>query len=414
LTSDSSRSDGSAAGIEDRTATPVRVFISYAWEDDEYRLWVERLAVTLRTMGVDARLDIWHLEDGITIAEFMSREVRAADKVLVLCSPKYRGKVHAMEDGAKISGAGWESMLISSGLFAGSLERDRVVTALARGKWAEAAPSFLQGQVYTDLTDEAQLGRRLGDLLRRLTGKRTQAPPLGPMATNLERAPATPLLTGPIETSTLATEGPKPMASKGRFAFVVLAFAAATMLVGRAIASSRGDFAPRVLTEEFLPTILELCRTADDLETAADHYLGQPPATSEVFDEQLKDVRHALCRYNEARANLRMNHDRFEEVIRNATGSQEALAHAARSLLDNDAAEFKTFDPPDLPVELKTPERGKDELRIALARSYGSLLAAWRDNRVQLKAQLLKLRGGINRFEQELLSSASQRAPTCH
>ena len=66
----------------------MRVFISYAWENDEYRTLVKRLATRLRRDGIDARLDAWHLE-GLTIPEFMSREVRNADKVVVVCSPQY-------------------------------------------------------------------------------------------------------------------------------------------------------------------------------------------------------------------------------------------------------------------------------------------------------------------------------------
>jgi hypothetical protein len=40
---------------------PIRVFISYAWEHDKYRDWVAQLAAQLRTDGIDARLDRWHL-----------------------------------------------------------------------------------------------------------------------------------------------------------------------------------------------------------------------------------------------------------------------------------------------------------------------------------------------------------------
>ncbi|MCH7622876.1 MAG: toll/interleukin-1 receptor domain-containing protein [Nitrospinae bacterium] len=100
------------------TNVPVRVFISYAWEDEEYREWVAQLASQLRGDGVDARLDRWHLQRGQTIPEFMNSEVRLADKVLVLCSPKYQEKVHAMEDGGPSTGVGWESMLLSSAMFA--------------------------------------------------------------------------------------------------------------------------------------------------------------------------------------------------------------------------------------------------------------------------------------------------------
>lgn len=65
-----------------------RVFVSYAWEDDEYRVWVERLATRLTQDGIDARLDAWHCRNQ-TIPEFMNSEARNADKVLIVwCGPQ--------------------------------------------------------------------------------------------------------------------------------------------------------------------------------------------------------------------------------------------------------------------------------------------------------------------------------------
>ena len=69
----------------------------------------EGVATRLREDGVEARLDDWHLPNNGNIAEFMNREVREADWVLVLCSPGYQHKVRATEDGERVSGVGWES-----------------------------------------------------------------------------------------------------------------------------------------------------------------------------------------------------------------------------------------------------------------------------------------------------------------
>ena len=117
--------------------------------------WVAQLAAQLRQDGVDARLDRWHLQRGQTIPEFMNSEVRSADKVLVLCSPKYREKVHAMEDGGPSTGSGWESMLLSSAMFTQDA-RSKVVVALARGQWQESAPDYLLALPYDDLTQAGE------------------------------------------------------------------------------------------------------------------------------------------------------------------------------------------------------------------------------------------------------------------
>lgn len=69
-------------------ARPKRVFLSYAWESDEFRLWAKRLAIRLREDGVNARLDEWHLPNNGNIAEFMNREVREADWVSPSSAPR--------------------------------------------------------------------------------------------------------------------------------------------------------------------------------------------------------------------------------------------------------------------------------------------------------------------------------------
>ena len=193
------------------TQIPVRVFISYAWEDGEdgeYRYWVARLAAQLRNDGVDARLDRWHLQSGQTIPDFMDSEIRQADKVLVLCSPKYQEKVHAMQAGGPSTGSGWESMLLSSAMFAQGA-RSKVVVALAKENWLTSAPSYLQGFVYDDLThtDETKLRRAYTSLRLRLTGKTEVAPPVNPH--EISAPDSTPPLFGKHSSDTLATDKSK-------------------------------------------------------------------------------------------------------------------------------------------------------------------------------------------------------------
>ena len=179
------------------TNAPVRVFISYAWEDDDYRQWVAQLASQLRNDGVDARLDRWHLQRGQTIPEFMNSEVRKADKVLVLCSPQYRDKVHATEEGGPATGSGWESMLLSSAMFAQDA-RSKAIPVLARGAWTESAPDYLQALPYEDLTqtDETPLRRAYTALLQSLTETTETAPPLDSAPDMPAPEPVSPRFTG--------------------------------------------------------------------------------------------------------------------------------------------------------------------------------------------------------------------------
>ena len=173
-------------------ASGVRVFVSYAWENEAFRDDVKRLAARLRDDGVDARLDAWHLE-GLTIPEFMSHEVRHADKILILCSPEYRRKVHAMEDGELVTGVGWELMLVTSAIWSRSFPRGKVEVVLFRGKREEAIPDLFQAASTVDLSDPDHFETNYLELLRRLTGHRELAPPIGHFPAGIEPARIEPL-----------------------------------------------------------------------------------------------------------------------------------------------------------------------------------------------------------------------------
>jgi predicted GNAT family N-acyltransferase len=150
-----------------------RVFISYAHEDDDYNARVRQLAEHLAKDGLDVRLDQWHLTAGHNVVEFMTSEIRHADYVLVLCSPKFARKTLEAEDGQGPTGLVWEKRLITT-----VMENDpqKVIPVLGRGTWKVSAPSILQGLLYIDLSTRETFAHAYRDLLRRLGGAVETAP----------------------------------------------------------------------------------------------------------------------------------------------------------------------------------------------------------------------------------------------
>src|SRR5437016_3040745 len=69
---------------------PVRVFISYAHDDAVHEERVRQFWLFLRAQGVDARLDLPAAEQRVDWAQWMTQEVRDADRVLVIASPEYK------------------------------------------------------------------------------------------------------------------------------------------------------------------------------------------------------------------------------------------------------------------------------------------------------------------------------------
>lgn len=148
-------------------------FISYSWDNDSHREWVAQLAARLRRDGVDVRLDQWHAVPGDQLPAFMEREIRENSFVIIICTPTYKKK----SDG-RTGGVGYEGDIMTAEVAATKNHR-KFIPVLARGRWAEAAPSWLSGKYYVDLSDATRFERHYQDLVSTVLGRLPAAPPLG-------------------------------------------------------------------------------------------------------------------------------------------------------------------------------------------------------------------------------------------
>jgi hypothetical protein len=151
------------------------VFVSYSWDDYPHKEWVIELATQLRQDGVDSRLDYWHAVPGDQLPEFMEREIRQADYVIIVCTPSYK-----MKSESRTGGVGYEGGIITAEIFAEQNHR-KFIPVLARGSWAESAASWLRGKSYIDLSEVARYADGYQDLLSTILGTRPKPPPLGPL-----------------------------------------------------------------------------------------------------------------------------------------------------------------------------------------------------------------------------------------
>ena len=71
-----------------------KVFISYAWGSEDYRLKVRSFATDLMGNGIDVLLDQWSLKEGNDTYAFMEQSVTDATitNVLILLDPVYEKK----------------------------------------------------------------------------------------------------------------------------------------------------------------------------------------------------------------------------------------------------------------------------------------------------------------------------------
>lgn len=91
-----------------------KVFISYSWTSAVHEEWVLQLAQRLRSDGVNAILDKWHLREGQDKNTFMEQMVTDPDveKVLCICDRAYKEKADARK-----GGVGTESVIISEEVY---------------------------------------------------------------------------------------------------------------------------------------------------------------------------------------------------------------------------------------------------------------------------------------------------------
>jgi hypothetical protein len=166
--------NGSENRSENGSENP-RVFISYSWDSQEHRLWVESFAGQLRASGIDARLDAWK-DENQSIDDFMMVELERADFILAICTPEFHQKVIANAEGVQSTASGFE---VGTAAALRRMGRKPIVPVLRRGEWTEAAPSNLLAYRYYDLTGD-DIAEEFNKLRDHLLGYSKRAPDLGP------------------------------------------------------------------------------------------------------------------------------------------------------------------------------------------------------------------------------------------
>jgi len=153
-------------------------FISYSWEDDAHRDWVRALAERLRADGVDVSIDRWAAVPGDQLTTFMEGAIRENQFVVIICTPRYKHRSDNRE-----GGVGYEGDIMTAEIMTSQNHR-KFIPVLRKGSWSEAAPSWLLGKYYINLSAEPYSERDYEDLVRTVLGIRETAPPVGkPMST---------------------------------------------------------------------------------------------------------------------------------------------------------------------------------------------------------------------------------------
>ena len=138
-----------------------RVFISYSHDSIEHKRWVLNLATRLRSAGVDAIIDQWELGPGDDIPQFMERELRIADYVIMVCSESYVEKANS-----GVGGVGYEKMIVTSDLLS-RIDSNKVIPII-RQNGTSNVPTFLQSKMHINMSRLDAYEAAIDELLRSL------------------------------------------------------------------------------------------------------------------------------------------------------------------------------------------------------------------------------------------------------
>lgn len=145
-----------------------KVFISYAWGSEDYRLKVRSFATDLMNDGIEVLLDQWSLKEGNDTYAFMEQSATDSTitNVLILLDPIYEKKANG-----RSGGVGTETQIISPEIYNKVRQEKFLPVIFERGVNGEIPkPQYLKTMLHFDLSQEENYDVEYRRLVKRLYG----------------------------------------------------------------------------------------------------------------------------------------------------------------------------------------------------------------------------------------------------
>jgi SEFIR domain len=157
----------------DTGSRSLRVFISYSGTSPKHKQWVATLATYLRTNGIDARLDQWHLRKGMDLPQWMTNELHLSERVIIISDSRYTDRADKRH-----GGVGWETMLIQGDISQLPPDTQKYIVIVRENEFSKGLPIYLRTRFCLHWADDSDENEMRTDLLRELYNVEL-APPLG-------------------------------------------------------------------------------------------------------------------------------------------------------------------------------------------------------------------------------------------
>jgi CHAT domain/SEFIR domain/AAA ATPase domain len=172
---------GTGAGTGAHGRAAARVFISYAHDDGAHEDRVRDFWLFLRACGIDALVDLTAAETPQDWAQWMTRQIGDAGRVLVIASLQYKRRADGDAGPEEGRGVQWEARLIRDRYYADQQAGVRqVLPVVLPGCSVEGIPAWLSPASSTHYVVSEYTVAGAERLLRVLTGRPWETePPLG-------------------------------------------------------------------------------------------------------------------------------------------------------------------------------------------------------------------------------------------
>lgn len=106
------------------------VFISHAWNGEDHKQWILRLANDLiKRFGINVLCDFYN-QGGVNLATFMTHGLQNSNRVLIIGTPKYKEKSERLDS----NGVSFENMVISSIMYY-NMDSSKFIPILKEGSF---------------------------------------------------------------------------------------------------------------------------------------------------------------------------------------------------------------------------------------------------------------------------------------
>ena len=144
------------------------VFISYSWDNDEHKKWVEKLANDLQRFDIHVTFDRKSLDLGDGLKEFMYEGISNSERVICIMTPEYKRRAETCE-----GGVGYEYSIIKDEISRGDISRNKYIPILRGGSKKVSFTKEFLDSAYLDFKNDNSYKKKLEELVNSIFKKST-------------------------------------------------------------------------------------------------------------------------------------------------------------------------------------------------------------------------------------------------